>query len=158
MAKSRSVGTKFYVDDKLVGSLTSINAPELTADTTDVTALDNKDGYKEFLGGFKDGGEVALEGFMDGEDAGQAAMYDAFEDQARHTCKVVFPEAIGKTWTFQGVVSKFKSGDASLGDALKFSTSVKVSGKPTLDASPAEAAAQPEAQNEAQNEAQAQEG
>lgn len=140
MGKSRSVGTKFYVDDKLVGSLTSINAPELTAETTDVTALDNQDGYKEFLGGFKDGGEVAVEGFMDGTDEGQQTMHDAFEGQEAHACKIVFPEAIGKTWRFNGVISKFKSGDASLTDALKFSASVKVSGKPTLAASAQEQA------------------
>lgn len=134
MAKSRSVGTKFYVDEACVGSLTSINAPELTSETTDVTALDNADGYKEFLGGFKDGGEVSLEGFFDGDNEGQTAMHAAFEDPELHDCRIVFPDAIGKTWNFKGVITKFNAGNAAINDALKFSAGVKVSGKPSLDA------------------------
>lgn len=137
MAKSRSVGTKFLIDGKAVGSLSSINGVEASSETTDVTALDNQDGYKEFLGGFKDGGEVAIEGYLDGADEGQTAMYDAFEDQELHECQVVFPEAIGKTWTFNAVITKFKAGDAATNDALKFASSAKVSGKPTLAASAA---------------------
>ena len=132
MAKSRSVGTKFTIDGKAVGSLTSIGGVELSAETSEVTALDNTDGYKEFLGGFKDGGEVSLEGYLDGEDEGQGAMYTAFEDQEKHECAIVFPAAIGKSWTFNGVITKYSAGSASLNDALKFGGSVKISGKPTL--------------------------
>lgn len=131
MSKSQSVGTKFLIDGTAVGGLTSIGGVEISADSTDVTAMDNTSGYKEYLGGFKDGGEVPLEGFMDGDDAGQNAMYAALEDQGVHQCSIVFPEAIGKTWTFPGVVTKFAT-NASVGDAVKYSSSVKVAGKPTL--------------------------
>lgn len=131
MAKSRSVGTKFNIDDTAVGGLTSIGGVEVSAETTDVTALDNTTGYKEYLGGFKDGGEVPLEGFLDGDDAGQDAMYAAMEDQEVHQFSVVFPAAIGKTWTFPGVVTKFATS-AALNDGIKYSASVKVTGKPTL--------------------------
>lgn len=131
MAKSRSVGTKFNIDDTAVGGLTSIGGVEVSAETTDVTALDNTTGYKEYLGGFKDGGEVPLEGFLDGEDAGQDAMYAAMEDQEVHQFSVVFPAAIGKTWSFPGVVTKFATS-AALNDGIKYSASVKVTGKPTL--------------------------
>ena len=58
MGKSRSVGTKFTIGGKTVGGLTSIGGVEVSSETSDVTSLDNADGYKEFLGGFKDGGEV----------------------------------------------------------------------------------------------------
>ena len=134
MGKSRSVGTKFTIGGKTVGGLTSIGGVEVSAETSDVTSLDNKDGYKEFLGGFKDGGEVSLEGYLDGTDEGQTAGYEAFESQEVVQCAIVFPEAIKKTWSFSGVVTKYKAGDASLNDALKFALSVKISGKPTLAA------------------------
>ena len=137
MAKSRSVGTKFTIGGKVVGSLTSIGGIELSSETADVTALDNQDGYKEFLGGFKDGGEVPVEGYLDGDNEGQNAAYEAFESQETVQCTIVFPKGIGKTWSFSGVVTKYKAGDANLTDALKFSASVKVSGKPTLAASAA---------------------
>lgn len=131
MAKSRSVGTKFNIDDTAVGGLTSIGGVEVSAETIDVTALDNTTGYKEYLGGFKDGGEVPLEGFLDGDDAGQDAMYAAMEDQEVHQFSIVFPAAIGKTWSFPGVVTKFATS-AALNDGIKYSASVKVTGKPTL--------------------------
>lgn len=131
MAKSKSVGTKFNIDTQTVGGLSSIGGVEVSSETTDVTALDNIGGYKEHLGGFKDGGEVPLEGFMDGEDKGQEAMYAAFESQDEKEFSIVFPEKIGKTWSFKGIVTKFAT-NAAVGDAVKFSASVKVSGKPTL--------------------------
>ena len=139
MAKSRSVGTKFNIDQQVVGGLSSIGGVEISSETTDVTALDNTTGYKEYLGGFKDGGEVPLEGFLDGADKGQEAMYSAMEDQEEHNFSVVFPQSIGKTWTFKGIVTKFATS-AAVGDAVKFSSSIKVTGKPTLAAT--EAAAQ----------------
>ena len=131
MAKSHSVGTVFNIDDQKVGGLTSIGGVEVSSETTDVTALDNTTGYKEFLGGFKDGGEVPLEGFLDGADAGQDAMYAAMEDQEVHQFSIVFPTAIGKTWTFPGIVTKFATSVA-LNEGIKYSASVKVAGKPTL--------------------------
>ena len=131
MAKSKSVGTKFNIGAQAVGGLSSIGGVEVSSETTDVTALDNTTGYKEYLGGFKDGGEVPLEGFLDGEDKGQEAMYAAFESQDEKEFSIVFPEKIGKTWTFKGIVTKFAT-NAAVGDAVKFSASVKVSGKPTL--------------------------
>lgn len=138
--KSRSVGTKFTVDTKAVGGLSSIGGVEVSSDTTEVTALDNTSGYKEFVGGFKDGGDVPLEGFLDGADDGQDAMYAALEDQEEHDFTIVFPAAIGKTWTFKGVVTKFATS-AAVSDAIKFSAAIKVTGKPTLGKT-AEAAAQ----------------
>ena len=141
MAKSRSVGTKINIDEKVVGGLSSIGGVEVSSETTDVTALDNTTGYKEYLGGFKDGGEVPLEGFLDGTDKGQEAMYTAMEEQKEHDFSIVFPEAIGKTWKFKGIVTKFATS-AAVGDAVKFSSSIKVSGKPTLAATEAAAAAQ----------------
>lgn len=137
MAKSRSVGTKFNIGDQAVGGLSSIGGVEVSSETTDVTALDNTSGYKEYLGGFKDGGEVPLEGFLDGTDTGQDAMYAAMEDQEEHDFAIVFPTAIGKTWTFKGIVTKFATS-AAVGDAVKFSASIKVSGKPTLAATAAQ--------------------
>lgn len=137
--KSRSVGTKIKIDTTAIGSVSSIGGAELSSETTDVTAMDNTSGYREHLGGFKDGGEVPIEGFLDGEDSGQDAMYAAFEDQELHDFTIDFPAAIGKSWTFKGIVTKF-STSAAVGDAIKFSSAIKISGKPTLAKTAAAAA------------------
>lgn len=131
MSKSTSVGTKFKVADTPVGGLTSIGGVEINADSIDVSAMDNTTGFKDYLAGLKDGGEVSAEGFLDGEDSGQDAMYEALNDGQQRTFAIVFPDAIGKTWQFNGIVTKFAT-NAQLGDAVKFSAAVKVSGKPTL--------------------------
>ena len=48
-------------------------------------------------------------------------------------CSIVFPAAIGKTWSFKAVVTKFATS-ADLDDAITCEASLKVSGKPTLAA------------------------
>lgn len=133
MAKSRSVGTNLTIDSQKVGGLSSINGIETSSDTTEVTDMSNTTGYREYLGGFKDGGEVGTEGYLDGEDKGQDAMYAAMEDQEIHKFAINFPEAIGKSWTFDGVVTKFGTS-AATDDAIKFAATIKVSGKPALAA------------------------
>lgn len=147
MAKSQSKGTKFTIDGTAVGSLTSIAGIEITADSVDVSAMDNTSGYKEYLAGLKDGGEVPFEGFLDGEDEGQAKAYEALNDEKVHKCAIVFPEAIGKTWSFDGIISKFATS-AQMNNAITFSAAAKVSGKPVLAATAQEAQEAQEAQVE----------
>ena len=131
MSKSQSKGTKLTLDGTAVGGLTSIGGVEVSADSTEVSAMDNTTGYKEYLAGLKDGGEVPVEGYLDGADEGQDKMYQALNDEAVHKCAMVFPEAIGKTWSFDGIVTKFATS-ANMGDAIKFSAAIKVTGKPVL--------------------------
>jgi predicted secreted protein len=97
----------------------------------DTTNLSSNGGYREFIGGFKDGGEVSLEGFFNPGDVGQFALYTAFEAGTTDTYQILFPSAMGATWTFGGVVTAFKTG-ADLEDTISFEATVKVSGKPTL--------------------------
>lgn len=133
MGKTAAKGTSFTIGGERVGSLTSIGGVAKSRDTIDVTALDNQDGYKEFLGGFKDGGEVSLSGHFDYADEGQKALEAAFEDDEAVECEIVFPTKLGCKWTFSGVVTAFETG-AELEDAVSFDCTVKVSGKPTLAA------------------------
>lgn len=133
MAKVRSVGTTFKIGETTattaIGGLTSIGGVEISSDTVDVTALDSEGGYREFIAGFKDAGEVSLEGYLDDEDLGQAAAYTALEGGKVQKCEIEFPN--GSTWTFDGIITGFSTG-ASLEDAVSFGATVKVSGKPTF--------------------------
>lgn len=58
------VGTKFrrwggaaWAD---IAEVNSISGPTMTRETIDVTSLDSTGGYREFIGGFRDGGTVQL--------------------------------------------------------------------------------------------------
>lgn len=136
MSKSHAVGTVLKVNDKVVGGLKSIGGIEVSAETIDVTALDNTSGYREFLSAFKDAGEVSFSGFLDGEDAGQDECYTLLNSGAVVKCSIVFPAKIGKTWSFDACLTKF-STSAELEDAVTFEGALKVSGKPELAASAA---------------------
>lgn len=133
MSKSNSVGTVLKVNQKVVGSLKSINGIEVTADSIDVTDLGNKDGYKEKMPGFKDVGDIDLSGFMDGEDEGQDEMYDLLNNGNIVPCEIIFPKKIGKTWSFNASVVKYSTG-VNVDDAITFDSALAVSGKPTLAA------------------------
>lgn len=139
MAKSRSVGTKLLIAPKTgntdveVGALSSISGIDASADEVEVTDMGNTDGYREYLPGFKDGGEVSVGGYMDGEDEGQARLYELMESGDVVDCKIQFPAKIGKTWSFKAGVTKFTTS-ADVDDAITFEATLKVSGKPTLAA------------------------
>lgn len=131
MAKIAAKGTTFKLGNTPIGSLKSIGGIALSADTIDVTTLDNEDGYKEFIGGMKDGGEISLEGFFDYGDDGQKALYDAFESGGVEEATIEFPAEMKCNWQLNGVVTAYETS-ADLSDAVTFSCTVKVSGKPKL--------------------------
>lgn len=131
MAKYAAKGTIFKLGTTSIGALKSIGGIALSADTIDVTTLDNEDGYKEFIGGMKDGGEISLEGFFDYDDAGQKALYTAFESGSVEEATIEFPAEMKCNWQFNGVVTAYETS-ADLSDAVTFSCTVKVSGKPKL--------------------------
>lgn len=139
---ARSLGTVLKIGESAsaikVGGLTEIGGIELSADTLDTTTLDSDGGYREFIGGFKDAGEVSLSGYLEiTATDGQKKMYDAFESGAEQTFAIEFPESIGAKWSFKGVVTGFSTG-ASLEDLISFGSTIKVSGKPTLTVKGAE--------------------
>ena len=138
MSKSNAVGTKLNVksggNSTSVGGVTSINGIEISAESIDVTALDNATGYREKEPGFKEVGDVTLDGFLDGADNGQELMYTLLNSQAQTDFEIVFPAKIGKTWSFSGYVSGF-STSADVGDAVKFGATIIVTGHATLAAS-----------------------
>lgn len=128
---TRALGTKLLLGTTAVAGLTSIGGLELSADTIDVTTLDSDGGYREFIGGFKDAGEVSVSGYFLPEDDGQALIYSAFESGIVQACKITFPASMGASWEFDAVVTGINTG-AELEEAVSFEGTLKVSGKPTL--------------------------
>lgn len=128
----RAVGTKIQIGAISVAELSEIGGLELSADTIDVTALDSGGGYRTFIGGFKDAGEVSLSGFFNPGDPGQAQLYTDFQSGVTDNFTILFP--FGASWSFSGVITGFKTS-AALEDAISFEATVKVSGQPTLNLS-----------------------
>lgn len=132
---TRALGTVFKKGEQIIGGLTSIGGIEITADTIDVTSLDSEGGYKDFIGAFKDAGEVSLEGNFRPEDVGQLDLQTSLEVGQPEAYTIEFPTTPKATWAFDGVVTGFKAGDAEVDGTIAFSATIKVSGKPTLTVS-----------------------
>lgn len=128
----RAVGTKLQIGAASIAELSEIGGLDLSADTIDTTALDSVGGYRQFIGGFKDGGEVSISGFFNPSDPGQAAIYTAFQNGTVDSYVILFP--FGASWSFNAVVTGFKT-NAALEDAVGFEGTIKVSGQPTLNLS-----------------------
>lgn len=138
MSATRAVGTtisKGTSSPVTIGNLTSIGGIEITADNMDVTTLDSEGGYREFIGTFKDGGEVPIEGYFDSEDDGQMALQGSLDAGTAEDYKITFPTTPAAEWAFKGVVTGFKVGDIELDGAINFGATIKVSGKPVLTVS-----------------------
>jgi predicted secreted protein len=126
-------GSTFTWDGVAVAGLNNINGIEVTADTFDVTTHSSTAAFKEFMAGLLDGGEVSIDGFFDNSDTtGQQAMLVDQTARAAKTGIITFPTATGTTWTFSGVITSVKIGDAPLAAGIPFSAKIKVSGQPTL--------------------------
>jgi len=128
---TRALGTKLLIETTPVAKLTSISGIDASAETIDVTSLDSQGGYREFLAGFKDAGEVSISGWFVPGDPGQAALYTAFQSGETQSCKIQFPASLGAAWEFDGVVTAFTTS-AETEDAITFESTIKVSGEPTL--------------------------
>jgi predicted secreted protein len=127
-------GTTLKRDGNLVAELTNIGGVEIKVDTIDVTSHDSASGYKEWIGGLKEAGEVAIEGnFIPGDTSGQIGLHTDMVAGTLQAFIITFPAALATTWTFDAIVSRFKINDAKAGnEAASFSATLKISGAPTL--------------------------
>jgi len=128
-----SYGTTLTRNGNTIAEIKSIDGPELSMSTPEVTHLNSDDKFREYIGGLLDSGEVALEGnFYPGDTNGQAGLYDDMLNRTLQTFVLTFPAAMATTWSFSAYVVKFKTGAPEDGQ-VPFSASLKISGKATLN-------------------------
>lgn len=109
-----------------VGRLTSVGEIQPEAEEIDITTLDSTGGYREFMQGFRDSGEVELSGYHDAGDAGQKALRTAFASGKAGAFEVSFPD--GTLVSFSGFVKRHVIGSAEVDGAIGFGAAVRVSG------------------------------
>lgn len=117
-----------------VGRLTSIGETSETSDEIEVTTLDSPAGYREYVQGFKDSGELPVSGYYT-TDAGQKALRDAYKNSETGTFEVTFPDGSG--FSFAGFVKGISRGGAEVDGAVGFGATLRVSGEITEVAKPA---------------------
>lgn len=135
MAATRAQGTTLKFTPKgsaqvCVGRLTSVGEIESDSEALDVTTLESEGGYREYIQGFRDAGEVELNGYYDAGDAGQAALRTAYDSGAIGAFEVCFPD--GSKAAFSGFVKGYTVGSAEVDGAIGFGAKLRVSGAVTL--------------------------
>ncbi|MFM9649955.1 phage tail tube protein [Streptomyces galilaeus] len=111
-----------------IGNVTNVSGPEIERETYDVTAHDSLDGWREFIGGLKDGGEVSIE--VNYDPRKHDDLVADFEDAVPRDYKLTFPEGLGE-WALKLILTGF-SQEAPVDDKLAAEMTFKVSGKPVI--------------------------
>lgn len=137
MATTRALGTRLSFTpaggaETVIGRLTSIGEITPDSEELDVTTLDSTGGYREYLQGFKDSGELEVEGYHDGNDAGQAALRAAYDSGQAGAVKITFPD--GTQVAFSGYVKAHTIGAAEVDGAVGFGATFRISGGVTVTA------------------------
>ena len=124
------VGTKFrrwnganWVN---IAEINSIDGPGKSRDTIDVTSLDSTGGYREFIGGFRDGGTVSLP--MNFTRATYELMNTDFESDELQNYEILLPDVEGSSFEFEALVTELGLAIPA-DDKITADVSLKVSGQ-----------------------------
>lgn len=113
-----------------VTEVRSITGPGKTRDTIDVTNLDSTGGYREFIGGFRDGGTVQLNCNFTRD--GYDLMNDDFESDDIQNYEIVFSDDENTTFEFSGLVTEVPT-DINPDEAVTYTVTIKISGQVTIN-------------------------
>lgn len=130
------LGTLFYRWDSVggawasIGQIKSISGPSASRDTIDTTTLDTTGGYKTFIAGLRDSGEISLK--MSFVRATYEIMKGDFESDTLQVYKIALPDAANTVETFEGLVTAIPL-DVPIDDVISADITIKISGKVNLD-------------------------
>ncbi len=144
MSKSISVdgyGVTFGIGDGSssesftdVAEVLSCGPPSYSKETIDTTHSLSPDKFREFIGGLRDGGEVALEmNYTQSDYAAFLATFDSDDDDQNY--QITIPDdnySNSPTIVFQGICTGIET-EIAVEDKITASVTFKVSGKPTFN-------------------------
>lgn len=135
MAATKSQGTTLKFTPAggtqvVVGRLSSVGEIQSDSEELDVTTLESQGGYREYIQGLRDCGEVELTGYHDAGDAGQKALRSAYADGKNGAFLVEFPD--GSKVNFSGFVKAHTIGSAEVDGTVGFGAVVRISGAVTV--------------------------
>lgn len=116
-----------------IAEITKLVPPGMKRDSIEVTNQQSTEGWKEFIPGWRDGGEVEIEANWLPTNATHNAstgLVETFADNVNHNFRIVLPDNI-LTISFAGHLSGVEP-DLPLEDKGILSCKIKVSGKVTF--------------------------
>lgn len=110
-----------------VAEVVNISGPNIEGEDIDVTSMDSTSGFREFIAGLVDGGEVSID-LVFGK-AELALLYSYIRDHNAY--KVAFSD--GSTWHFNGYLKSI-GNEAPHEDKISCTATIKVQNQPTFTA------------------------
>ena len=133
----KGTGTGSPEDYVTILGIKSISGPSITRDTHDTTVMTSPGGWREFIGGLKDGGEVSFTANWLPRDTTQGDLAEEFDKdscESRSNWRIVVPACPGEPEVyleFAGVLTG-QNIEIPMDDLMGFEGTIKVSGRPTL--------------------------
>jgi predicted secreted protein len=121
---------------QLIAERVNLGGPSMSRDAPDVTHMDSPGGWREFIPGLKDGGEVTVEGNFVPDDPthnAETGLLNEFASDVRGHWRITFPLTGSPpvTWEFDAIMTGFEL-DMPVDDKLAFTATLKISGQPQL--------------------------
>lgn len=135
MANYAGFGTLLKLGGTTIAGVRDISGPGLTLETPDVTNHSSTGGWREFVGGLKDGGEVTFDIVFDPVAATHrnvsGGLLYLLTTRASGSFSMTFPDAAATVWSFTAFVTNYEPS-GPVADELSASVTVKITGAPTL--------------------------
>ena len=136
MAQQAAFGTLFQIDDggtyTTVAYVQNISGPSFSMDTVETSNHSSTSGWRTFVPGLIDGGEVTLDLLFDPSAATQMNSTGLLSELTGRTIegfRIIWPNLV--EFAFDGLVTAFEPG-APFEDALTGSATIKVTGAITI--------------------------
>ena len=123
------VGAILTRDSVAIAEIRNITGPGMTRDFIDVTNLDSTGGYREFIGGFRDGGELTFS--MNFTIGGYAYLLADYESDTAQSYELILPDAGTTTFGFSGFVTNLPL-NISPDDAMTVDVTIKITGEVSM--------------------------
>ena len=117
-----------------IANISSIGEIAQTSEEVDVTTLDSEGGYREYIAGFKDAGQVQLGGYLTPGDESQDKLNDLYKAGTVVSWEMEFTDK--SKVTFDAFVMGIAIGPVEVNGSPRFNTTLRLSGP--LDIVPAE--------------------
>lgn len=121
-----------------VAEVTSITPPQFAKDAIDATHTESPEGFREFIGGLKDAGQVSVELNLVPKGPTMALLLGAFDLDAAFQARILFPDGDPQAspitcsiWAFLAIITGF-TPEAPVEGKMTATATFKISGKPTF--------------------------
>lgn len=111
-----------------IAEVTNISGPSLARDAVDATHMASDDGWREFIPGLKDAGEVSVEmNYIPGS-SGDAYMRGTFDSQDAVQFRITEPNSPATTITFNAIVTAYEL-ERPVDDKMVATATLKITGR-----------------------------